>query len=355
MSELRDAGILVRMAHQAFMNAGIDPTPIYKRCNITAQLLADQRTRTPHHAQTLFWQACEDVTGDPLIGLHLGEHTPLFRGQVLEYLFLSSHTFEEGLQRALLYQRLLSDAISGRLEITEDRCALIVAPSTGDAVSIRHLSDSIMLGVIRFFQHVTDGAFKSLSITFSHEGVGVDSEYQRVFGCPVSFGGEADELVFDPAVLGYRSLHAEPELMRAHEQVASEQMARLEKQDVVMAVTRVIAELLDSGQVSLESVAERLEITARTLRSRLAEAETSFNQLLAGYRSNLARRLLARTDESIDEIVYLTGFSEPSTFYRVFKRWTGLTPIEYRRSKKRERAAARKVSAKTNRPEETPA
>ena len=76
MSELKDAGILVRMAHLGFMNAGIDPSAIYRRCNITAQLLADQRTRTPHHAQTLFWQACEDVTGDPLIGLHLGEHTP---------------------------------------------------------------------------------------------------------------------------------------------------------------------------------------------------------------------------------------------------------------------------------------
>ena len=36
------------------------------------------------------------------------------------------------------------------------------------------------------------------------------------------------------------------------------------------------------------------------------------------------------TGESIAEIVYLTGFSEPSTFYRAFKRWEGMTPIEYR-------------------------
>ena len=46
----------------------------------------------------------------------------------------------------------------------------------------------------------------------------------------------------------------------------------------------------------------------------------------------LARQLLATTDESIDEIVYLTGFSEPSTFYRAFKRWSGMTPIEYRKT-----------------------
>ena len=36
------------------------------------------------------------------------------------------------------------------------------------------------------------------------------------------------------------------------------------------------------------------------------------------------------------EIVYLTGFSDPSTFYRAFKRWTGLTPLEYRNTNKDE-------------------
>ena len=82
-------------------------------------------------------------------------------------------------------------------------------------------------------------------------------------------------------------------------------------------------------------MAAKLDIKPRTLRTRLAEANTNFNQLLADYRCNLAKRLLANTAESIDEIVYLTGFSEPSTFYRAFKRWTQVTPIEYRNQKKR--------------------
>ena len=79
--------------------------------------------------------------------------------------------------------------------------------------------------------------------------------------------------------------------------------------------------------------------SARRLRTELEEAGTSFNHVLADYRSRLARRLLARTDESIEQIVYLTGFAEPSTFYRAFKRWTNETPIEYRRRKQEERAA----------------
>ena len=54
--------------------------------------------------------AAEEVSKDPDIGLHLGEHLPLYRGQVIEHLFISSENFGEGLKRALAYQRLISDA-----------------------------------------------------------------------------------------------------------------------------------------------------------------------------------------------------------------------------------------------------
>src|SRR5690606_35029357 len=116
-------------------------------------------------------------------------------------------------------------------------------------------------------------------------------------------------------------------------------VAKLERQDIVARVYRVFGEILETGDASLADVATHLHLKALTLRPRLAEAGTNFNQLLADYRCNLAKRLLAGTDETIDEIVYLTGFSEPSTFYRAFKRWTGQTPVEYR-NQRRQAAAA---------------
>ena len=49
----------------------------------------------------------------------------------------------------------------------------------------------------------------------------------------------------------------------------------------------------------------------------------------------LARRLLAHSEEPIENIVYLTGFSEPSTFYRAFRRWAGMTPLQYREQRRK--------------------
>ncbi|MNP07846.1 Urease operon transcriptional activator [compost metagenome] len=69
----------------------------------------------------------------------------------------------------------------------------------------------------------------------------------------------------------------------------------------------------------------------RRLRDRLETAGVRFNELLADYRAQLAKELLLKTDESIQVIVERTGFSEPSTFYRAFKRWVGETPVAFRK------------------------
>lgn len=336
MSRFTDAGVLIRLAYQAMQGMGINAIEVLQRIGLKHEQLAEKDLRTPHSAQTLFWNVIEEVTGDADIGLHLGEHSPVFKGQVLEYLFLSSETFGEGLKRALNYQRLLSDAVNATLD--QDEKGFYVG-NVGTPWGIRHLTECVVIGVLKFFGYVTEGTFQPLEIHFEHAPGDHPAEYARLFPCPVRFNQKWNRIYFSPAIMNMPSSHAEPELLRLHEQLANEHVAKLEKQDFIFRVNRLIGELLESGNANLETVAERLAIKPRSLRTRLAEVETNFNQLLADYRCHLARKLLACTDESIDEIVYLTGFSEPSTFYRAFKRWVGVTPVEYRKSKRKDMAA----------------
>ncbi|MGK0248856.1 MAG: AraC-like DNA-binding protein [Oleispira sp.] len=333
IAELRDSGILLQLAYQAMLKLELDIPLIFNRCGVKAELLHDRNARTPHDAQHLFWQVLEEVSGDSHIGLHLGEKMPVYKGQVLQYLFLSSPTFGDGLKRTLNYQRLLSDASLVTFEMIGGEASIRVSSSSEKMKDLRHLSAAATISLVKFFNYVTDDKFVLNRVHFTHNLEGDDHEYQRIYDCDVSFGEAENRLFFSPEILSIPSLHAEPELLHLHEKLASEHVAKLERQDVVARVNRIIGEILEKGQVNLEQVASKLDIKPRTLRTRLAEANTNFNQLLAHYRCNLAKRLLANTDETIDEIVYLTGFSEPSTFYRAFKRWTHVTPIEYRNKK----------------------
>lgn len=332
MQELRDAGVMLRLIYEAMKRRGIDTDAVFRRLGVSEQYVYTDQLRTPHSAQLYFWQAVEDVSGDPDVGLHLGPLLPAYNGQVLEYLFLSSPTFGEGLRRARNYQRLLSDAANTDFFVDGDTACMLLDAASDDVRRLRHFNECFVQGLITFFKSVTDGNFYPSRIEFEHERDQGQDHVREVLGCDVVFGAAENRLYFPAELLAHASPHAEPELLALHERFASEQVARLEKKDIVGQVERIIAELLDSGEVTLDAVAERLGIKPRTLRTRLTEAETSFNQVLADFRYRLARQLLATTDESIDEIVYLTGFSEPSTFYRAFKRWSGMTPIEYRKT-----------------------
>lgn len=333
MSQRTDASIILKFAYQAIRKAGLPVERILAKAGVAVNQV-DKDMRTPVSAQQAFWTALEEVTGDSDIGLHLSEHLPLYRGQVLEHLFVSSGTFGEGLKRALAYQRLISDAFQANLVVEDQQCYLSngVQQFPNNKVN-RHFSECAMTAVLRFFNFITEGSFQPIYIEFDFAHGASEEEYLRVYKCPVSLGQSETRLYFDKSILDYQLWQAEPELLQLHEQLALEKLQKLARYDLVDDVRRAIGATLEQGDTTLETVSQQLNITPRRLRSQLSDANTSFQQILSDYRCKLAKRLLANTNESVERIVYLTGFSEPSTFYRAFKRWTNETPVEYRKRK----------------------
>ena len=328
MAALTDSGTLVRMAYQGLLNLDVDADEVLRRCGMDPAQLYKPNLRTHFSAQPLFWEAAAELSGDPCIGLHLGEKMPVYKGQILEYLLLSSTTFGDGLKRVLSYQRLISDAMHG--EVTESPTPYLTNYFSQHQYLTPHLAEAMVVSLIRFLQSVSDDKFKPTRICFTHAAKTNLEEYQRVFQCPVEFNTQQFKLYFDPKILDYRSPYAEPELLSMHVQSADQHMEQLEKRDLILEVRSQVGALLESGEITLEKISHELRMSPRQLRHQLTLAGTSLQRIITQHRKSLSRRLLSQTDESIAEIVYLTGFSEPSTFYRAFKRWEGMTPIEYR-------------------------
>ena len=83
----------------------------------------------------------------------------------------------------------------------------------------------------------------------------------------------------------------------------------------------------------IEEIAETLCTTSRTLRRRLAAEGTSYSDLLANVRKALAIDYLTTTLLATEDIASALGFSDCVAFRHAFKRWTGSTPGEYRRTR----------------------
>ena len=91
-----------------------------------------------------------------------------------------------------------------------------------------------------------------------------------------------------------------------------------------------IVEKLPDGPPSQQQIAAALHVSNRTLQRKLKDEGASFKDLLQDTRMQLARKYLGSPGRSGVETAYLLGFSEPSTFSRAFKRWTGVSPADYR-------------------------
>jgi AraC-like DNA-binding protein len=81
----------------------------------------------------------------------------------------------------------------------------------------------------------------------------------------------------------------------------------------------------------MSAAARDMGVSERTLRRRLQDEGASYGDLARQALVNRAERLVADLDRTIDETAYLLGFSQRSAFHRAFKRWTGMTPAEYRK------------------------
>jgi AraC-like DNA-binding protein len=95
-------------------------------------------------------------------------------------------------------------------------------------------------------------------------------------------------------------------------------------------VRSALLELLPSGAASIEAVGKKLGTSSRTLQRRLGEEGETFQGLLNRTREALARHYLKRPELTASEISFLLGYEDPSSFFRAFAAWTGITPEQAR-------------------------
>jgi AraC-like DNA-binding protein len=89
----------------------------------------------------------------------------------------------------------------------------------------------------------------------------------------------------------------------------------------------------EHGEVpDFEGLAGELNLTPATMRRRLHEEGTSYQSIKDQLRRDLAIGYLSHTDRSVMEIALELGFSERSAFHRAFRKWTGASPGEFRRT-----------------------
>jgi AraC-like DNA-binding protein len=180
---------------------------------------------------------------------------------------------------------------------------------------------------------VTGTDWTPREVCFQHDAPPDIQEHERIFRAPVKFNMPVSKLVFDQALLQLPLIEADPVLSAVLDRHAEELLAKLPRRGgLTDEVRALLRQAINGGDPSLEAVSQQLNLSPRTLQRKLKDEHTSHQDLLDEMRRDLSVRYLREPEMAICEVAYLLGFSEPSAFHRAFRRWTGTTPREYRRT-----------------------
>jgi AraC-like DNA-binding protein len=329
---LADTGLasLVQIFVRLFQLYGVDANAVLGECGIDPALGQNPNARVPGALMEEVLRRGAELIRDPAFGLRAARCWHPGNLGVIGHAWLSSSTLRTGLKRIERYWRILGpraevivdDGPSGlKFVIRRKRLDPVIGPIHADIVL------SIALDMCRFN---AGAALRPTHASLRRQRPADAAPYERFFGCPVAFGAEensftvAREDAEAPLPTGNRQLAA------VFDKLLVEQLARLDKNDVVSRCKAALFEQLASGEVSEEEMAKALNMSRRTLQRRLAESELTYLQLVDDTRKDLALRYVEDPSMSITDITFLLGFSQQSAFTRAFKRWMGITPTEYR-------------------------
>lgn len=151
------------------------------------------------------------------------------------------------------------------------------------------------------------------------------------FRCPIRYGASRNALVLKSADLNRPFPGHNPELLEVLTPALAAALGELEAQSSIREQAKVVLKRsLASGRPELSDVAHELGMSERTLQRRITEEGSTFRELVAHARQELWRRLLADPASSIDEVAYLLGYQDTSSFYRAFRDGEGVTPNRWR-------------------------
>jgi AraC-like DNA-binding protein len=304
---------------------------------LTMAALKERDLRLPHDQIKALMSEAVVLSGDPAIGIHAALCDEPGDFDVMEYAAANCASVGEALQLSARFIALMHDGIALELSVSAPLAALRVR-GIGNVEQIPAGTEFLFASLLAYGSRSIGYPTPPLRVEFTHPapaglsaGTATSAVYEQTFR-EARFGCEENAMWLNAAALALPHRAPDPSLLQILTSHADELLRQLSPRPSGFAARAraAIGETLLAGNSSAEQVARRLAVSLRTLHRRLAEEGTSHGELVDDVRRTQAMLHLSSNRFSIGEISFLLGFSHPNGFHKAFKRWTRLTPAQYR-------------------------
>ena len=308
---------------------GCDPDTLFRQAGLSLELWKDPDTEISFIAASRLLEVSATATGCDHFGLLLGERVEI-ASIGLPGLLLGCAP-DPGIAIETLRDHLNLHDSGGLVTFeTVDEMArfgyAILQPGTRAIDQIYDLSIAVACKIMRGLCGIQ---WSPKQVSLSRKRPGDIRPYTHFFQAPVEFGAAGNNFEFPASWLNHPNASANPHLFRYLSEHVVEMQAR-HHSTFMSNLQRIMLNAMFHQRCSVEYVAGMLGMHQRTLNRRLGEINTSFRQELEKLRFELARQLLANQQLSINEIASFLDYSDQAAFSRAFKRWSGVSPSDWR-------------------------
>lgn len=305
-------------AEELLAESGIDPrvlresdARIDKRLFIQLMLTAMRRTE------------------DEFIGFGEGRVSKPGTFSMMAHAVINCATLEKAIRRAVKFYELFDLAIVGRLLQTEDE-ACIRFVSRAEINFRPYIMEAVVFLGVRFLSWLIGQQIvpKRINLDFAPLD---DGEYAAQFPCQVHYRQSFCEIILDSRYMSMPLVQNALSLGKFLRSSLEELMdGDIKNASLNAQIRSIISKEFGNNFPDFSVVCDKLAMTPQTLRRRLKDENTSYQEIKDTIRKDASIYYLSKPELTIDEIALLMGFSEASSFHRAFKKWTGKTPSAYR-------------------------
>ncbi|WP_101759458.1 AraC family transcriptional regulator [Oceanicoccus sp. KOV_DT_Chl] len=310
----------------------------------------DPNTPVPSQVYTNIFNYVMWLLQDESFGLGLKQkaHTGTFRMMCLT--IIHCNNLEQAMRRAAEFNafcRTLSGENSAfdinPIYRLEDGTAEYLFPSNNELLDQESADNIITMAHCvaiwrRFCGWLIGKNIELVQVNFQTSAPKNISYLQQLFKCDLHFEQPANSFRFPANYLLAPLVHTEDSLKEFLRNAPYHLLASNEEDEksILSQMKRIIGNDFSRDFLSVVEMANHLHMSVRTLRRRLKDVGTTYQQFKDDLRCNAAKSYLSRPELKINAVSALLGFDEPSAFHRSFKKWTGMTPGEFRSNQQQE-------------------
>lgn len=328
-------GTVIRTIFQTATSFGAAFDTLCQMSGISPEEISDSENMVEWEKAALIWVPLLKLSGDPLIGLHVGMGVDKLLHGMVGFLLQSSNNIGHALQLLCRYGHMVSPMVEYKytvnevatLEVTQNKMWLMKHPEPA-----RHANDFLFAATINTFHALTGRRIVPLRIELAYEMREI-SEYRKFFGCEVLFNKDANRIIVNKENVSTAIRTSDQSMFDLFNSIVADKQSLLATNSMAENVKHVLFMQFKGRIPTIEEAATTLNTSARNLQRKLLQENTSFRDIAGAVRKEIALQLMQNPAIKISEVSDILGYSDLAAFRKAFKSWTNATPRAMRKGR----------------------